>query len=90
MKTEAGYNIFKVERLVKPDREDQNLRDEIKMDLLPMLKEALADAWERGYLKDSRDIDDYRLGGMNMGWEITGPIKAAVQIERVSLDARMR
>ncbi len=34
MKTEAGYNIFKVERLVKPDREDPKLRDEIKMDLL--------------------------------------------------------
>lgn len=63
---------------------------EIEMDLLPMLKEALADAWKRGYLKDSHDIDDYRLGGMNMGWEITGPIKAAVQIERVSLDARLR
>jgi parvulin-like peptidyl-prolyl isomerase len=34
MKTEAGYNIFKVEQLVKPDREDPKLREEIKMELL--------------------------------------------------------
>jgi len=63
---------------------------DIETDLLPMLREALADAWERGYLKDSRDQADYRLGGMNMGWEITGPIRAAVQIERVSLTARLQ
>lgn len=63
---------------------------EIETDLLPMLKEAVADAWTRGYLKDSRDIADYRLGGMNMGWEITGPIRAAAHIERISLGARLR
>ena len=34
MKTEIGYNIFKVEQLVKPDREDAKLREEIKMELL--------------------------------------------------------
>ena len=34
MKTEVGYNIFKVEQLVKPDREDVKLREEIKMELL--------------------------------------------------------
>ena len=34
MKTEIGYNIFKVEQLVKPDREDTKLREEIKMELL--------------------------------------------------------
>jgi len=63
---------------------------EIETDLLPMLREALADAWKRGYLKDSRELTDYRLGGMNMGWEITGPIRAAVQIKQISLDARLR
>ena len=63
---------------------------EIDADLLPFLEEALAAAWERGYLKDSRDRGDYRLGGMNMGWEITGPVRAAVQFGSISLAARLR
>jgi len=62
----------------------------IDADLLPMVREALDTAWQRGYLQDSKDPADYRLGSMNMGWEITGPIDAAVQVQGLRLDARMK
>jgi len=61
----------------------------IDTNLLPMMREALDAAWQRGYLQDSKDPADYRLGGMNMGWEITGPIDAAVQVRGLNLEARM-
>lgn len=61
----------------------------IDADVLPMMREALDAAWQRGYLQDSKDPADYRLGGMNMGWEITGPIDAAVQVRGLNLEARM-
>ena len=48
--------------------------------------ESLKTAWERGYLKDSRDPADYRLGGMNMGWEVTGPIDVAVQVKGLEFE----
>jgi hypothetical protein len=59
----------------------------IDRDLLPLIREALDSAWERGYLADSRDVADYRLGGMNMGWEVTGPLNAAMQVRGLSLEA---
>jgi len=62
----------------------------IDADLLPTMREALDTAWQRGYLEDSKDPADYRLGSMNMGWEITGPIDAAVQVQGLRLDARMK
>lgn len=62
----------------------------IDADLLPIMREALDAAWQRGYLQDSKDRADYRLGGMNMGWEITGPIDAAVQVRGLNLKARMK
>ena len=60
---------------------------EIDADLLPFMLEALKNAWERGYLGDSHDLNDYRLGGMNMGWEITGPIDTAVQVKGLNFEA---
>jgi hypothetical protein len=59
----------------------------IATDLLPMLHDALELAWSRGYLPDSRDVRDYGLGGMNTGWEITGPVDAALHLAELSLQA---
>jgi hypothetical protein len=59
----------------------------IERDLLPLVREGLEAAWERGYLKDSHDPADYRLGGMNTGWEVTGPIDVEMQVRGLRLEA---
>jgi len=60
----------------------------IDRDLLPLMREALTAAWAGDYLKDSRDPADYQLGGMNMGWEVTGPLDVAMQVRNFGIAAR--
>jgi len=62
----------------------------IERDLLPLVREGLETAWQRGYLKDSHNPADYRLGGMNTGWEVTGPIDVEMQIRGLRLEAVMK
>lgn len=59
----------------------------IEKDILPLVREGLETAWRRGYLGDSRDRADYRLGGMNTGWEVTGPLDVAMQVGGLRLEA---
>jgi hypothetical protein len=59
----------------------------VRRDLLPLMLEGLKAAWERGFLKDSRELSDYRLGGMNMGWEVPGIFNVALQAKDLSLKA---
>jgi len=62
----------------------------IEKDLLPLVRQGLETAWQRGYLKDSREPADYRLSGMNTGWEVTGPIDVEMQIKGLKLEAVVR
>ncbi|MDH7570934.1 MAG: hypothetical protein QHJ73_15260 [Armatimonadota bacterium] len=57
----------------------------VERDLLPIIGEALSAAWERGFLKDSRDPADYRLGGFNLGWEVPGILDVEMQARGLSL-----
>ena len=57
----------------------------IDRDVLPLLREALETAWSAGYLQDSHNAADYHLGVINMGWEITGPWDAAMQVRDLML-----
>ena len=59
----------------------------IEKDLLPLMHEALRSAWDQGFLADSHELDDYGLGGMNCGWEVTGPWNVAMQIKGLKLVA---
>ncbi|MFI4912858.1 MAG: hypothetical protein ACIAQZ_14440 [Sedimentisphaeraceae bacterium JB056] len=59
----------------------------INCDLLPTILEALKTAWDKGYLADSKDLDDYKIASMNMGWETTGLNKAGIAIKDLSLSA---
>lgn len=34
--------------------------------------EALATAWQRGSLTESKSLADYHIGEMNMGWDVPG------------------
>ena len=41
-------------------------------DMRPWLVRALLAAWEKGYYAGSRDLADYRVASMNIGWEVPG------------------
>ncbi len=57
----------------------------IEGDLLPHLLAALREAWARGLLTDSMRLSDYRIGGMNIGWEVPGLNTVELQVEGLSL-----
>lgn len=59
-------------------------------DLLPLAKEALETAWERGYLQESKDLGDYRVGGVSLGWEVTGRNRVSVSLRNLSLKAVLK
>ena len=57
----------------------------LEKDLLPLMREALASAWSRGFLSQSKKSEDYYIGGMNMGWELPGTFDVKMQIRNLSL-----
>lgn len=59
----------------------------IDRDLLPLLKEALAEAWRLGYLAGSKDPADYRLTTINLGWEVPGLNRASLALRGLNLRA---
>ena len=59
----------------------------IDVDLYPYAIKALNEAWNRGYLSASQDLADYKLGGINIGWELPGMNIADMKIRNLSLIA---
>jgi len=57
----------------------------VDLDLLPLMLEGLQRAWKRGFLTDSRDLRDYHIAAMNMGWEVPGILNVAIQVRDLSL-----
>jgi hypothetical protein len=53
-------------------------------DLTSLIGEALATAKEYGHLKNTR-LEDLALTTFNLGWEITGPYDAAMEIRGLSM-----
>ncbi len=49
-----------------------------------LLEEALSKGQARGYLNDSK-IEDFILTSFNLGWEITGPYNAGIEIKDLFL-----
>jgi hypothetical protein len=62
----------------------------IECDLLPLMREAMETAWTAGFLADSRDARDYQLAGMNLGWEVTGPLDVSMAVRGFGLRAQSR
>lgn len=60
---------------------------DFNVDLYPYAIKALEEAWQRGYLSASQDLADYKLGGMNMGWELPGMNIGEMKIRNLSLIA---
>lgn len=56
-------------------------------DLLPLLREGLAAGWQRGFMPGSRDVADYRVTGIVIGWEVPGIFDVELQLRNLSLRA---
>lgn len=56
----------------------------VSVDLLPYMKVAVEDAIAQDILK-SPDLDDYYIGGMNLGFEVPGRSVATVRVRNLSL-----
>ena len=54
-------------------------------DLLPFMREGLKAAWKLGFLKDSQSLADYRITGMNLGWEVPGSFDVEMQLRNCRL-----
>lgn len=57
----------------------------VDRDILPLILEGLQKAWDRGFLTDSRDLADYRIAAMNMGWEVPGVLDVEMAVRDLSL-----
>jgi hypothetical protein len=61
----------------------------VDKELRPLFVEALETAWQRGFLRESRDLADYRITGMNLGWEVPGLFDVEMQVRDLSLEVAM-
>ncbi len=57
----------------------------IDYDLLPLLREAVETAWAKGFLPSSQKLEDYAIGGMNLGWELPGTFDVELELRNLSL-----
>jgi len=60
----------------------------IEKDLAPLIRPGLETAWKAGFLKASQTLADYRIGSINMGWEVPGIFDVAMQVRDLSLTVR--
>lgn len=56
-------------------------------DLLPLMRQGLKAGWENGFMPGSRELGDYRLTGIFMGWEVPGIFDVELQVRNLSLVA---
>lgn len=61
----------------------------VDQNILPLMREALETAWARGFLTESRAMADYRITGLNLGWEVPGIFDVEMQVRDLSLKARL-
>ena len=61
----------------------------IEKDLLPLMQEAVNAAFAADLVK-SKDLGEYRISGMNMGWELPGTFDVEMQIQKLSLKVSER
>lgn len=57
----------------------------VDKDLLPLIRDGLEAAWTAGFLIESQSAQDYRIAGMNLGWEVPGTFAVEMQVRDLSL-----
>ncbi len=60
----------------------------VNRELRPLFLDALATAWRRGFLRESRNLADYSVTGMNLGWEVPGLFDVEMQVRNLSLEVQ--
>ncbi len=58
---------------------------DIHTNILPLMVEALERAWSRGLCNTSTNLADYKIGSMNIGWEVPGLSSVSAQFKDLSL-----
>ena len=56
-------------------------------DILTHVKNGLQAAWAHNYLTNSTNFADYKIGGMNIGWEVPGLSRGEMQVQNLGLEA---
>ena len=59
----------------------------IDRDIYPLVLIALETAWNKGYLKDSIELADYKITSVILGWEVTGLNRVSMQFRNFSFIA---
>jgi hypothetical protein len=62
----------------------------VEGDLLPHILAGLQQCWQRGYLADSQDLADYRIGSCVVGWEVTGLNDCAIAVQGLRATAALK
>ena len=62
----------------------------IDKELMPLFREALETAWKRGFLTESRELGDYRITGLNLGWEVPGLFDVKMQVRDLGLQIQVK
>ena len=58
---------------------------ELRADLVPLIREALAASQAKGFLVDTA-FEDLQPTSFNLGWEVPGPYDCAIRLKGLSLD----
>lgn len=59
-------------------------------DVAPLLREGLSEAWSKGFLVESRNLADYRVSSINLGWEVPGLFDVTMKLRGLSLTVSER
>ncbi len=59
----------------------------VDQDLVPLIRKGLESAWQRSYLSESRELADYRITSVNLGWEVPGILDVGMETRGLSLRA---
>jgi hypothetical protein len=54
--------------------------------MLPHIKNGLKYAWSHGYLTESQTMGDYKIGAMNIGWEVPGLSDVEMQFKNLGVE----
>jgi len=57
----------------------------LNCDIRPFIESSLKTAWKRGYLQDSKDLSDYKISHLNLGWEVPGMNRVNIEFRNLSL-----
>jgi len=60
----------------------------VDKDLVPLIKQALQATWQQGHLTESRELADYRITTVNLGWEVPGILDVGMQMRNLSFLAQ--